>query len=105
MRVKTVFTNFCCTCEILVCFTLWSEHFTYPHMQSEGVTAVALPLGDDEKFDWTPPHQRRRSLSPEVVPNLFRPRKESLVDVDFDHDRAASGKTQHSWYTCVLQLL
>ena len=53
--------------------------------------AVALPIRDDEKFDWTPADQRRRSVSPEVVPNLFRPRKESLVDVDFDHDRAASG--------------
>ena len=53
--------------------------------------SVALPLGDEEKFDWTPPDRRRRSVSPDVVPNLFRPRKESLVDVDFDHDRAASG--------------
>ena len=65
-------------------------------LQSEGLPAVvavglSLPLGDEERFDWTPPDRRRRSLSPDVVPNLFRPRKESLVDVAFDHDRAASG--------------
>ena len=50
-----------------------------------------VPLGDDEKFDWSDV-RRRRAVSPDVVPNLFRPRKESLVDVDFDHDRAASGE-------------
>lgn len=67
-----------------------SLYFLWSMIQLEG--GVTLPLGDDEKFDWTPRgHRRRRSMSPDVVPNLFRPRKESLVDVDFDHDRAASG--------------
>ena len=51
-----------------------------------------IPLGEDEKFDWTRSDRRRKSISPDIVPNLFRPRKESLVDVDFDHDRAASGR-------------
>ena len=50
-----------------------------------------VPLGDDERFDWTRPDRQRRSMSPDLVPNLFRPRKESLVNVAFDHDRAASG--------------
>ena len=52
----------------------------------------SLPPGEEEKFDWTCPNHRRRSMSPDVVPNLFRPRKESLVNVAFDHSRAASGE-------------
>ena len=57
-----------------------------------GAWSLALPLGSEERFDWTASDsRRRRSMSPDVVPNLFRPRKESLVNVDFDHDRAASG--------------
>jgi hypothetical protein len=53
--------------------------------------SLVLPPGEEEKFDWTCLNHRRRSVSPDVVPSLFRPRKESLVDVSFDHSRAASG--------------
>ena len=78
-----------------------------PSLQLEsgqpGPGSLAFPPGDEEGFDWMHPNQRRRAVSPDVVPNLFRPRKESLVDVNFDHDRAASGE----WVTvsCVVACL
>ena len=54
--------------------------------------SLVFPPGEEDKFDWTCPNHQRRAASPDVVPNLFRPRKESLVDVAFDHTRAASGE-------------
>lgn len=63
------------------------------NMQLESVPGcLVFPPGDEQRFDWTCPSQRRRPMTPDVVPNLFRPRKESLVNVNFDLDRAALGE-------------
>ena len=48
-----------------------------------------------EGFDWrqeSTEQERAGSVSPDILPSIFRSRKESLVDVEFDHERAALGE-------------
>lgn len=57
--------------------------------------SLSLELGvAGEEFDWSRGSEERKkrdSVSPDLLPVIFRPRKESLVDIEFDHERAAQG--------------
>ena len=58
--------------------------------------SLSLELGvAGEEFDWSRGSEERKkrdSVSPDLLPVIFRPRKESLVDIEFDHERAAQGE-------------
>jgi len=47
--------------------------------------------GDDDKFDWSTAPERKGSISPDLLPSLFRPKPISPVNIEFDHSKAALG--------------
>lgn len=49
--------------------------------------------GDDDKFDWSTAPERKGSISPDLLPSLFRPKPISPVNIEFDHSKAALGKS------------
>lgn len=49
---------------------------------------MELSLDLTSGFDWT-----QESVSPDFLPSIFRPKRESLVDIEFDHSRAAEGRS------------
>ena len=59
----------------------------------DGPSLELCTAGDG--FDWrleSIERERKSSVSPDLLPSIFRSRKESLVDVEFDHERAALGE-------------
>ena len=82
---------------------LGRKKISLSHTVSQVCTLGGLSLEPGvagEGFDWSQGSEervRKGSVSPDLPPIIFRPRKESLVDIEFDHERAAQGEQPGSF--------